>query len=600
MRGTDAVEQEGWYVSSDEDAAMYRLVRRVHTGGEGELWQAERVLGRLGGTWAIKILLPRHVDQDNDETPNQALDRWRRMWQDTIDRTIELRDIPGVVPTARAFTGPAPHPDPQPPESAVRSLFLVTPWVDGRNLGTWQQEERPAPGAVADVVARFARQLDALADHGQVHRDISPGNVMVKSDGQVLLIDFAFMRATGSATTRRYVTAGYAAPEHEITPACDRYSFGAIVYHLLTGVHPPMAHAREQAARDLAGFGYPARLAEHVGSLLAYDPRQRPARLTDWAEEFRALFAEGVPAGAYRDVAIAATGAGASRLAAAGIDRIGAVTVSPVRHPALLGDDAGPGNPLSVAAARHGSGEVILMATAADGGVWHRSGARWHHVEDLQVSGPVRVAAGGDGSVAGFAIDRQGVLATVTVSLDGRAEVARSGVARRVLAAATGVDGRPQVVVEASDGGVLCGPPARLDAVGLAGADAAALTPNTWGELVCAAIRTAQRRVAIAETLLGDWEEPLWLDAPDEPLDVACAGHRQGVSVAIATAGGLWLRDTWTEADWRPLWNGRVTRVVMTHGGWRTVLAAVADQQIVMCEENAGGGWPATATLVKG
>lgn len=293
-------------------------------------------------------------------------------------------------------------------------------------------------------MTQFARQLDALADHGQVHRDISPGNVMVGRDGTVKLIDFAFMRATGSATTKRYVTAGFAAPEHEITPACDRYSFGAIVYHLLTGAEPPMAHAQEQAARGLIGFGYPARLAEHVGLLLAYDPQQRPARLTDWAEEFRALLADGVPPGAYRDVTVTTTGAGASRLAAAGVDRIGAVTISPVRHPALLGDDTGPLHPLSVSAARHGSGEAVLMATAADDGVWHHSGARWHRVEDLQVTGPVRVAAGGDGAVTGFTVDRQGVLATVTVSLDGRTDVVRSTPARRVLAAATGVDGTPR------------------------------------------------------------------------------------------------------------------------------------------------------------
>lgn len=120
MEQADTVGQEGWYVSSDEDAAMYRLVRLVQRGGEGELWQAERILGRLGGTWAIKILLLRHVDQGGDETPNQALDRWRRMWQDTIDRTIALRDIPGVVPTARAFTGPAPTPTRSRPPPGVR------------------------------------------------------------------------------------------------------------------------------------------------------------------------------------------------------------------------------------------------------------------------------------------------------------------------------------------------------------------------------------------------------------------------------------------------------------------------------------------------
>jgi hypothetical protein len=188
----------------------------------------------------------------------------------------------------------------------------------------------------------------------------------------------------------------------------------------------------------------------------------------------------------------------------------------------------------------------------------------------------------------------------VTVALDGRVEVTRSTVARRVLAAATGVDGRPQVVVEASDGAVLAGSPPRLSAVGLAGADAAALTSNTWGELLCAAIVTSQRQVAIAETLLGDWEDPLWLDTPDDPLDVACAGHRQGVSVAVATAGGLWVRDTWTRAGWQHLWTGQITRVVMTRGGiWRTVVAAVADQKIIICEEKASGGWPAKATLVK-
>jgi hypothetical protein len=266
-------------------------------------------------------------------------------------------------------------------------------------------------------------------------------------------------------------------------------------------------------------------------------------------------------------------------------------------HPVLRAVGPGPSDATSVAAARRGNGDVLLAARTTDGALWLRADLGWHRHESVAPAGPVRLAAHGDGSVSAFTTDDRGRLVMVTVPLGGAVsqESPAAGL-RRVFAAATGPDGRPVVAAEAEDGSVLCGPPNALVPVGLHGVDAADLSADEWGELVCVAVEGPADQLAIVETLVGTWDEPRRESAPKGVVDVACAAHRGGLTIAAAARSGVWVR---AAGGWTPVWRDPADRVVAV-GGWRVGLAAVAGQRVLVCTESAVGEWDDRAVVVKG
>ncbi|TDV46364.1 serine/threonine-protein kinase [Actinophytocola oryzae] len=112
-----------------------------------------------------------------------------------------------------------------------------------------------APRDVAEIGQRIADALAAAHDLGVLHRDIKPGNILVKRYGTVALSDFglAALMETGRDTsvTLEALTPAYAAPEqfHLVppTPRSDVYALAATLYTLLSG-HPP----RYPADRELS------------------------------------------------------------------------------------------------------------------------------------------------------------------------------------------------------------------------------------------------------------------------------------------------------------------------------------------------------------
>jgi serine/threonine protein kinase len=96
------------------------------------------------------------------------------------------------------------------------------------------------------IVAQAADALHAAHLNGTVHRDVKPGNLMVKPTGAVILVDFGVARsaAVTSVTGLNSIvgTALYMAPEQvakgNVTPATDIYALGAVAYHCIAG-HPP-------------------------------------------------------------------------------------------------------------------------------------------------------------------------------------------------------------------------------------------------------------------------------------------------------------------------------------------------------------------------
>ena len=125
--------------------------------------------------------------------------------------------------------------------------WLVMEYVEGCPLSTIIREQGPVP---ADELARLlAPVADALAvahQLGIIHRDVKPSNILVRTDGEAKLSDFGIARAIQDATlTQTGAVTGspaYIAPEVATggcaTPASDVWSFGATLFHALSGEPP--------------------------------------------------------------------------------------------------------------------------------------------------------------------------------------------------------------------------------------------------------------------------------------------------------------------------------------------------------------------------
>src|SRR5438874_11300831 len=124
-------------------------------------------------------------------------------------------------------------------------------FIDGEQV---DEVVRRAPMSIrqaAELIAKVARTVHYAHEHGILHRDIKPGNILLDGRGEPHLTDFGLARlveteSTVTRTTEILGTPSYMAPEQAagdikaIGPATDVYALGAVFYQLLTG-QPPFA-----------------------------------------------------------------------------------------------------------------------------------------------------------------------------------------------------------------------------------------------------------------------------------------------------------------------------------------------------------------------
>jgi serine/threonine protein kinase/tetratricopeptide (TPR) repeat protein len=112
----------------------------------------------------------------------------------------------------------------------------------------------------AELIAKLARTVHYAHEHGIVHRDIKPGNVLLDAAGEPHLTDFGLARlieaeSTVTRTTDVLGTPSYMAPEQasgrnpELTGATDIYALGAVLYQLLTGQLPFVGRTAYETVR---------------------------------------------------------------------------------------------------------------------------------------------------------------------------------------------------------------------------------------------------------------------------------------------------------------------------------------------------------------
>src|SRR5437667_9899568 len=124
-------------------------------------------------------------------------------------------------------------------------------FVEGGQLDAVVKREQMPIRRAVELIGKVARTVHYAHEHGILHRDIKPGNILLDAKGEPHLTDFGLARLleTESTVTRTMEVLGtpsYMAPEQAVgnnaavSGATDVYGLGAVLYQLLTG-HQPFA-----------------------------------------------------------------------------------------------------------------------------------------------------------------------------------------------------------------------------------------------------------------------------------------------------------------------------------------------------------------------
>ena len=206
-------------------ANRYRVVRPLGHGGMGSVWLVEDV--KLDNKpFAVKML------------PSILVSNRRAYEQVKREALIALKLVHPNIVQIRALEEVAEGGNP----------FLVMDYIDGQTLDAYLAEKgKLSAEEMVRLLTPVAEALDYAHGEGVVHRDVKPGNVMIRRDGRPFVLDFGIAREIQETMTRvtgrlSSGTLTYMSPEqlHGAVPkpAQDVYSFAAMAYECLTGAPP--------------------------------------------------------------------------------------------------------------------------------------------------------------------------------------------------------------------------------------------------------------------------------------------------------------------------------------------------------------------------
>ena len=213
----------------------YRVISQLGQGGMGAVYYA----------WDMRLSVPVALKEMSAQASldTMMLDELRAQFQQEAQVLARLNH-PNLVAVTDFFQ-----------ESG--NAYLVMKYVEGESLAHRVRRVGALPEREVLEVAR--QLLDALAychDQGVIHRDVKPENIILRPDGQIVLVDFGLVKLWDPQDPRTQTairgvgTPRYAPPEQYETavghtgPRSDLYSVGATLYYALTGSVPPTATLR--------------------------------------------------------------------------------------------------------------------------------------------------------------------------------------------------------------------------------------------------------------------------------------------------------------------------------------------------------------------
>jgi tetratricopeptide (TPR) repeat protein len=202
----------------------YDIVREIKRGGQGVVYEAIQSATRR--TVALKIML---------EDPGRNPAKRRRRFEAEIEMAAGLTH-PAIVPVF---------------DSGLNDnrLYYVMEYVPGESLNEHLATHMPPVDTCLQLFEQIASAVSHAHQHGVIHRDLKPGNILIDDHGRPHLLDFGVARRVSgkSVTTASDEFVGtlrYASPEHvassvgPIDVRSDVYALGLILYEMLIGQMP--------------------------------------------------------------------------------------------------------------------------------------------------------------------------------------------------------------------------------------------------------------------------------------------------------------------------------------------------------------------------
>jgi serine/threonine protein kinase/Flp pilus assembly protein TadD len=220
-------------------ADRFRIIRYVAHGGMGEVYEAEDT--ELGSHVAVKTIRPIAA-----MSAPQAIARFKR--EVHLSKQVTHPNVCRVHDFFRHTTRRA--------REAKDVAFVSMEMLAGETLGArLRRTVRLSQEEAFPIVIQVASALEAAHKAHVLHRDLKPGNIFLVSGGDnnriAVVTDFGLAMALATPEARTdntasvpelFGTPGYMSPEQlqnkELTTASDVYSFGLVMYRMLTGVRP--------------------------------------------------------------------------------------------------------------------------------------------------------------------------------------------------------------------------------------------------------------------------------------------------------------------------------------------------------------------------
>jgi hypothetical protein len=193
--------------------------------------------------------------------------------------------------------------------------YMIVEYVPGGSLANKLSDGVLDQPAALKYLRGIASGLDYAHEHGIVHRDVKPANVLLEKDNTPVLADFGLAKLLQGSSLKSMtgVTTGtpaYMAPEQvagsKVGPAADRYSLASIAYEMLTGVIPfdgegllELLYAqvhREPLPPSERNSSLPPKVDAVIMRGLAKDPAARWQTATEFVDALAAALTHGAPA----------------------------------------------------------------------------------------------------------------------------------------------------------------------------------------------------------------------------------------------------------------------------------------------------------------
>ena len=202
----------------------YEITGKIGKGGMGIVYRALDTL--IGREVALKTILLREI-----EDPNERQFLKERLFREA--KSAGILSHPNIVTVFQI--------------GEQDSLtYIAMEFVDGPNLAELlNRPEKPTIESLVSILDQCAAALDYAHSRGVVHRDIKPGNIIVRTDGVAKIADFGVAKISSQNVTRTGMTLGtphYMSPEQfhgrTIDGRSDQYSLAVMVYEIFTGKKP--------------------------------------------------------------------------------------------------------------------------------------------------------------------------------------------------------------------------------------------------------------------------------------------------------------------------------------------------------------------------